>query len=168
MDRLKEIVLEFKNGNFDSFDEFYNQTSKLVYYMISCYEKNKDNIEDLMQDTYMRFLKYISSCDVNKNPINYLAAIAKSIAVNHYRSTLKEENVGYDEIDLLVDHDNHESNVDLGIIDYLQGIEKEIVSLHIIGNLKFREISEIVNRPLGSVLWIYNKAISYLKKKVVK
>ena len=44
--------------------------------------------------------------------------------------------------------------------------DKEIVSLKIIGDLKFREIAEIVNKPLGTVLWIYNKAIKYLKKKV--
>ena len=41
MNRLTEIILEFKEGNYNSFNEFYNQTSKLVYYMISCYEKRK-------------------------------------------------------------------------------------------------------------------------------
>ena len=42
--------------------------------------------------------------------------------------------------------------------------ENQIVSLHIIGELKFREISEIMNIPLGTVIWKYQKAISKLQK----
>jgi len=33
--------------------------------------------------------------------------------------------------------------------------------------LKFREIVPIVDKPLGTVLWIYNKAIKKLKEKAV-
>ena len=166
MNRLTEIILEFKEGNYNSFNEFYNQTSKLVYYMISCYEKRKENVEDLIQDTYMKFLSNISKCDIKKNPVNYLATIAKNIAINHYNISKREEIIEYEQVDIIAKNNMNESYIDLGIIDYLEGVEKEIVSLHIIGNLKFKDISKIVNKPLGTVLWIYNKAISYLKKKV--
>ena len=48
----------------------------------------------------------------------------------------------------------------------LDNVSREIVVLHIINDLKFKEIAGIVNKPLGTVLWIYNKAIKELKKKV--
>lgn len=38
--------------------------------------------------------------------------------------------------------------------------------MHAINDLKFREIAEITQKPLGTVLWIYNKAIKKLQKKV--
>ena len=52
------------------------------------------------------------------------------------------------------------------ILDLLEPIEKEIVTLHVINDLKFKDIVPIVDKPLGTVLWIYNKAIKKLKEKV--
>jgi len=40
--------------------------------------------------------------------------------------------------------------------------ECQIVTLHINGELKFREISEIMSISLGTVLWKYQKAIGKL------
>ena len=53
------------------------------------------------------------------------------------------------------------------ILDLLEPMERQIVTLHVINDLKFREIAEIVEKPLGTVLWIYNKAIKKLKEKAV-
>ena len=38
--------------------------------------------------------------------------------------------------------------------------------MHAINDLKFKEIASITKKPLGTVLWIYNKAIKKLKEKV--
>ena len=54
----------------------------------------------------------------------------------------------------------------LDILKDLDDISKEIVILHVINELKFKEIVPIVNKPLGTVLWIYNKAMKTLKRKV--
>ena len=44
--------------------------------------------------------------------------------------------------------------------------EREIVILHMIDNLKFKEIAKMKDKPLGTILWLYNKAIKKLKRKV--
>ena len=44
--------------------------------------------------------------------------------------------------------------------------EKEIATLKLIGNLKYREIASLLNKPMGTVQWIYNNAIKKLRKKV--
>ena len=49
------------------------------------------------------------------------------------------------------------------LLKSLDDTSKEIVILHVINELKFKEIAKIVNKPLGTVLWIYNKAIKTLK-----
>ncbi len=54
----------------------------------------------------------------------------------------------------------------LKLLDYLSKDEREIVVMHVINDLKFREIARIMNKPLGTVMWIYNKAMKYLKEKV--
>ena len=44
--------------------------------------------------------------------------------------------------------------------------EREIVLLHIVSDMKFKTISEVVNKPLGTVLWIYQKALKKIKKSL--
>ena len=52
------------------------------------------------------------------------------------------------------------------LLDYLNEKEREIVILHMIDNLKFKEIAKMKDKPLGTILWLYNKAIKKLKRKV--
>ena len=54
----------------------------------------------------------------------------------------------------------------LELLKDLDDISREIVVLHTINDLKFKEIAKIVDKPIGTVLWIYNKAIKELQRKV--
>ena len=164
MERIREIIYEFKEKNYDSFDEFYNSTSKLVYHVIIGIVRRREVAEDLMQDTYTKFLESIDSVSLEKSPVAYLVQIARNASINCYNKNKREV---FDEnfIDEQV-ITNDETTVSLGIIDYLDGYEKEIVTMHIIGNMKFKDIARVMNKPLGTVLWAYNKAIKYLRKKV--
>lgn len=166
MGRVKEIIRQMKDNDYRSFDEFYSMTSKLVYYVIANIIKNKDTIEDLMQDTYLKFIQNISNVNPNQNPNAYLAQIAKNLALNEYN---KHKRVVVDDTYFtnLKDHQSEGgSGIDLGIINYLEGVEKEVVTLKLIGDLKFREIALMLDKPMGTVQWIYNSAIKKLRKKV--
>lgn len=164
MERIKEITLELKEKNYDSFDEFYNLTSKLVYHVIIGIVHRREVAEDVMQETYTKFLENIDSVSLDNSPLAYLVQIARNTSINYYNKNKREvfddnfidEQLEYNEI----------NRVSLGIIDYLDGYEKDIVTMHIVGNMKFKDIANAINKPLGTVLWAYNKAIKYLKKKV--
>ena len=164
MDRIKEITHELKNKNYDSFDEFYNLTSKIVYHVIVGIVHRREVSEDIMQETYTKFLESIDNVSINNSPLAYLCQIARNTSINYYHKNKREV---FD--DNFIDEQletSDESMVDLGIIDYLNGYEKEIVTMHIIGNMKFKDIAIVIDKPLGTVLWAYNKAIKFLKKKV--
>lgn len=166
MGRVKEIIRQMKDNDYRSFDEFYSMTSKLVYYIISDIIKNRQTVEDLMQDTYLKFIQNIGSVNPNQNPNAYLAQIAKNLALNEYN---KRKRVVVDDTyftNLKDQQSDVGSGIDLGIINYLEGIEKEVVTLKLIGDLKFREIAGMLNKPIGTVQWVYNNAIKKLREKV--
>ena len=48
----------------------------------------------------------------------------------------------------------------------LNDIEFKILILHILGELTFNEIKDIVKKPLGTVLWIYNKSLKKVRKEL--
>jgi len=166
MDNIHLIIRELKQKNYQSFDAFYNLTKNQVFYAIISVVKDNDLAEDIMQDTYVKFLEKIDQYKDGANPYAYLSTIARNLAINTYNQRKRE--VYSEEIFETIpspEENNDEEDI-FKILDLLDPDEREVVTLHIINNLKFREIVPIVDKPLGTVLWIYNKAIKKLKEKV--
>lgn len=162
---LEDIIEEFRVGNYDSFDEFYHQTNKQLYVFIYDIIRNHQSSEDLLQETYMRFLNHIDKYKKNTNYFNFLVTIARNLAINEYH---KQKRMVYDEEYIYSVKEESPTDVpDLFyLLDYLNEKEREIVILHMIDNLKFKEIAKMKDKPLGTILWLYNKAIKKLKRKV--
>ena len=74
---LEDIIEEFRVGNYDSFEEFYYETSKQLYVFIYDIIRNRQSSEDLLQETYMRFLNNIDKYKKNTNYFNFLVTIAR-------------------------------------------------------------------------------------------
>lgn len=162
---LEDIIEEFRVGNYDSFDEFYHQTNKQLYVFIYDIIRNRQSSEDLLQETYMRFLNHIDKYKKNTNYFNFLVTIARNLAINEYH---KQKRMVYDEEYIYSVKEESPTDVpDLFyLLDYLNEKEREIVILHMIDNLKFKEIAKMKDKPLGTILWLYNEAIKKLKRKV--
>ena len=162
---LEDIIEEFRVGNYDSFDEFYHQTNKQLYVFIYDIIRNRQSSEDLLQETYMRFLNHIDKYKKNTNYFNFLVTIARNLAINEYH---KQKRMVYDEEYIYSVKEESPTDVpDLFyLLDYLNEKEREIVILHMIDNLKFKEIAKMKYKPLCTILWLYNKSIKKLKRKV--
>lgn len=165
---LDEIIEEFRLCNYNHFNEFYNETKKNVFFTIAAIIKDRDAIDDLMQDTYIKFLENISKYQAKMKINAYLSTIAHNIAINYYNREKKlvhsEEIIDY----IPNEEKNKKDDSSIEVLELLKDLDdmsKEIVILHTINDLKFKDISKIVNKPLGTVLWIYNKAIKELRKK---
>jgi RNA polymerase sigma-70 factor, ECF subfamily len=155
-----------KSRNYQSFDTFYNLTKNQVFYAIVSIIKDQSFAEDLMQDTYVKFLEKIDQYKDGSNPYAYLSTIGRNLAINLYNQRKREvyseellETIPYQE-----EIETDDAQI-FKILDLLEESEREIVVLHVINELKFREIANITQKPLGTVLWIYNKAIKKLKEK---
>ncbi len=167
MDKIHVIIEELKQRDYKSFDTFYNLTKNQVFYAIISIVKDQAEAEDLMQEVYMKFLEKIDDYRSNSNPYAYLSTIGRNLAINSYNKN-KRVVVSQELIESFPAEKIEEPNEDIfKILDLLDPNEREIVTLHVINDLKFREIVPIVDKPLGTVLWIYNKAIKKLKEKAV-
>jgi len=164
IDRLKEKDNE-------AFAFVYENTKKGVFSIIASIVRSRAETEDLMQDTYIKMLQNINSYQKGRNFNAWLMQIAKNLAIDHYRK--HSRTTIYDPQDQMYVFDTSqepETN-DLEIeeiVKYLSPEEKEIVLLHIVGGHVFRQIASIVDKPLGTVLWIYNKAIKKLQTELGK
>jgi len=165
---LDEIVEELRDLNYSHFEQFYNETKKGVFFSIVSIINDNDVIDDLMQDTYIKFLEGIDKYKSKTSIKAFLSTIAHNVAINYYN---KEKRLVHSEevFDYIPDESNKNQYSEIKVVEMLKDLDdvsKQVVILHVINELKFKEIAKIINKPLGTVLWLYNKAIKELKRKV--
>jgi RNA polymerase sigma-70 factor (ECF subfamily) len=163
---IKTIIKEFKNQDYTHFDEFYHLTERQVYFSIFTIVKNQDITKDLMQDTYMKFIEKINQYNPKYKVTTYLATIARNLAINYYHK--EKRNIHSDDMfEYLPSHQKVDENeYILDFVDQLDENKKYIVTMHVINDMKFKDIAEIMDMPLGTVQWHYHEAIKILKVKV--
>ena len=159
---LDKQVKKYLNGNSDAFEIIYEETKKYVYLSIYPYVKNQMTIDDLMQDTYMKVIEKIHTYKLGTNFYAWISIIARNTAINYYNKNKR--------IDLIEEYiegqnPNNDSLIDTAL-RVLTGLEREVIVYHIILNMKFNDISKILDKPLGTVYSIYKKAIQIIKDKI--
>ena len=97
-----------------------------------------------------------------------LKIIAKNLAINEYNRRKRLQS--FDPAETPQVFGQEESNVENQMmveemLSSLSDLEREIVTLHVLGDLKHREIAEIVGKPLGTVTWTYQQAIKKMKQQ---
>ena len=171
MDKLKkqELHLIFQDiikGNISKLDDLYEKYNRLIYGITFSIIKNKEDSEDIVQIVFMK----IFQTDKNKLPItnesSWLYSFTKNETLNYLGK--KKQEVNLDEIyyiteedkelNKIIDKDNYNR-----IIAKLNKQEREIISLKILSNMSFKEISLLLNIPMGTVQWKYYTSLYTLR-----
>lgn len=159
---MKDMIKSFQKKDYQLFDVFYDATSKQVFFTLRKYIKDSMIIEDLMQETYVKFLKHIFDIKPDGNIKSYLTTIARNLAIDHFRKSSKVE---FNEAYVMDLEENFEESHDyLYLMDVVSPKEKQIVRLHIVESMTFKDISLIEKEPLGTILWRYQKALKKMKE----
>ena len=95
---------------------------------------------------------------IEKNIINrFFQLRSRNISIH-------DENISIDEIsstERICDNDFLNN-----LLKNLNEFEREVISLHVVTGLKFREIAKLLNKPISTVLSKYNRAIKKLQKLI--
>ncbi|XFA99478.1 RNA polymerase sigma factor [Candidatus Izemoplasma sp. B36] len=151
----------------EAFKVIYENTKKGVFSMIISIVNNKAATEDLMQDTYMKMIQKIHQYKRGRNFYAWLIQIAKNTALDYVRK--EKRNLVFDpqENSQIFEKPTNDRN-DFIVYDYVKDLdheERQVVLLRIISDLKFKDIAKSLNKPVGTVLWLYNRAIKKLQKQ---
>lgn len=154
----------------EAFNEFYNRYFKLIYYVISQYIDDKNDIEDITQEVFLKFFNNILNINVDKNVKYYLTTMAKNMSLNYLKSNNRKVVYANDLILTIIDgQEQIEKHLYNDIIDdlskCLSELEVKIIVLHIIEGMKFKNISKQLNKSINSVITIYSRALKKFKSK---
>ena len=163
---LKEIFEGIRNKNQTSFEKLYRKYNKLVYGIAFSILKNSQDAEDIVQIVFEKICHIDKSKLPTDKEASWLYTTTKNEAItlfrkrnNHleleYTYEIEDEN---NEISEIISQDSYNR-----LISKLNDKEKEIVSLKILANLSFNEISNLLNEPIGTIKWRYYKSIHNLR-----
>lgn len=166
---IKILIKKLQNGDMTVFDDIYFQTKDIVFYSILGILKDYSLSEDIMQDTYLKALNKIHSYKPTHSFKAWIVTIAKNLAINEFNRRKKETKVDILENEIILGHTESRSENQIlieQIFKVLNDTEREIVLLHVVGDLKHREIAKLLNKPLGTITWSYNNSLKKLKHEL--
>lgn len=166
---IKILVKQLQNGDMSVFDDIYYNTKDIVFYSILGILKDYSLSEDIMQDTYLKALSKIHSYKPTHSFKSWIVTIGKNLAINEFNRRKRETSIDIqtDEMFLGQTESRSENQILIEqIFKVLNDTEREIVLLHVIGDLKHREIAKMLNKPLGTITWSYKNSLEKLKKEL--
>lgn len=170
MSKEKKAIKQLKNKNEDAFDFLYYKYVRLVYHVIFMIIENKDDTEDLVQETFIKAYNAIDSFDIKNNFKYWLLTIAKNNAFDLVRKRKRRNETNNYNLEQIPSYDSTEKTDFHDILSKYKFIitkdEYNIITLHIFEGLKFREIAIIYNKTTSSVNNIYIRGINKIKKYI--
>lgn len=145
----------------DAFEIIYSELKIPIYTIIMRIVHDTSAAEDILQEVFLKL--YRTPLSSISNPRAYIFQMAHNMTIDSLRRKKNYENPDNFENDISSGADICNSLEISFALDKLSAIDKQIVGFHLNGGLTFREIAKILNMPLGTVLWRYQKLISQLR-----
>ena len=159
-DEITKLLAAIRNGSIAAFEALYRDLQTPLYTIIYRITWDRTASEDILQDV---FVKVYQSPPMVKNPRAYLFQMVRNLAIDYMR---KRREVPLADAESTMPHLSRDTARRLDMEDALKRLpaqDCQIVTLHIIGALTFREIAALMDMPLGTALWRYQKALGKLR-----
>ncbi|MCD7830025.1 MAG: sigma-70 family RNA polymerase sigma factor [Clostridiales bacterium] len=162
------LIQRVAEGDHDALHTLYESVAKNVYGFALSITKNTHDAEDVLQETILAVYHKAADYQGRGKPMAWIFTIARNFSLmklrEHQKTTSLEDNeilnsASYSHID------SAELRMTLqAVLRLLDSQEQQIVMLHAVEGMKNREIAEIMQLPLNTVLSKYHRSIKKLRK----
>lgn len=161
---LQEQLNRLRAGDRSAFQNVYDQLSTPVFTIILRITQDRMLAEDVFQEFFLKLFRTPPGPEVKK-PRAYLFQTARNLALDALRTRPDQTAPLEEGIPAARDGPEHwMRRLDLeGAFAALNTEDRQIAVLHLNGGLTFREVARIVEKPLGTVLWKYRKALGTMR-----
>ncbi len=174
-----QLVADFIAGDKQALEALFKRYLKPTYYFIYRYVANKEEAEDVIQETFVKVWKNLKKFDQKKSFKTWVFSIAKNTALDFLKkkkaipfSSFEDEEGQNPVLDALRDPgpisseliaEKEAADLLYKNIDNLSPKYREVLLLRLDNQLVFREIAAILKEPLHTVKSRYRRALILLK-----
>tara|TARA_A100000164_G_scaffold268870_1_gene240775 strand:+ start:94 stop:681 length:588 start_codon:yes stop_codon:yes gene_type:complete len=177
------LVNNYVNGCEKSLEALVNKHKFKLYNFIYSKVLNKDNAEDLFQETFIKVIKTLKRGVYNEEGkfLPWIMRIAHNLVIDFFRKNKRfpsfDKNEKYDIFQLIKDEnpsierhliDNQILNDLKKIIIKLPQDQKEVLNMRLYKEMSFKEISEATGVSINTALGRMRYAIINLRKLIIE
>ena len=163
---LKQAFIRLKSGDTDAFADIYHSLKHVVFTIVWPIVRVRETAEDVTQDVFVKL--YVSPPDPSINNVRaWIFRMARNLAIDELR---KKQSVGIEEheVQAVDEADRLEWKWDVeSALSALPDLERQIVTLHLNGDLPFAQIARIVELSIPATYRKYRKAIKALQSHFI-
>jgi len=181
-ERFAECMRAIADGDRDALKEIYEEYLPYLYTIVLGVVQQRETAEDVTSDVFIRIWNSAAKFQPGSGHKGWLATIARNMAIDelrkHKREVLMGGSGGDEENDSggIEDFSEQETPSEgvedevveqlsiMEALDRLKPEEREIVDMKVLSEMTFKEISEILQIPMGTVTWRYQAAIKKLRR----
>lgn len=151
-----------------AFERLYNMSSAAVFGLAMTIVGNKTDAEDVVQNTFISIYEKISTYKPQGKAMAWIFSIARNHAYMLLREKSKHTHVNLDEVfdigvESMVLDETHKEKLTNVLLQELKEDERQIVVMHAMSNMKHKDIAEIMNIPISTVLSKYRRSLQKLR-----
>ena len=168
---LDEVLKRLARGDKTALEELYHETKSAIYGFSLSITKNPSDSEDVLQETYLKIWANAERYTAKGTPMSWILMIAKNLSLMKLREKKRHQDLEPEEWDMEfhipdsagTTEDRHLLEAALNLLTLE---EREIILLHAVSGLKHREIAELLDMALATVLSKYHRALKKLRKYI--
>ena len=158
----EELAHAVQNGDKEIFGILMERYEKKLIRYARKFLSDKDNIEDMVQEVFIKTYQAIKSFDTKQRFSPWIYRIAHNMFVNALKKNSRSM-LSFIDFDTLVAHPIYEETtisdderatmrkmIDKGL-DTLSPVYKEVIILYYLEELSYKEIADILRVPMGTV-----------------
>ena len=163
--RLETLLAGVAAGGGEALGDLYAATKGAVYAMALGILKNAHDAQDVTQDVFVRVWESAVSYRPQGSPMAWILTITRNMALMRIRQGARTEPMDEAAWESLPAPGltAEERTALRAALEGLSDEERQIVLLHAAAGLKHREIGQLLDLPLATVLSKYHRAIKKLR-----
>jgi RNA polymerase sigma-70 factor (ECF subfamily) len=153
---------------------------KLRHYILKISNMNREDGEDILQEVFVKAYQNLNDFDLNFKFSNWIYSIAHNTTISVFRKKkVRPQTVSWEDKDL---NNILKSTLDvedeslqkltykhiLKIINQMPLKYKDVLILKFVEGKDYREISDILHKPMGTIATLINRAKKSLKQELEK
>lgn len=164
---LEHLLRQVGRGDREAFARVYGLTRGAVYALALSLLHDAHEAQDVAQDVFVRVWESAPNYRPQGSPMAWLLTIARNLALSRLRQSGRREELDEEAWNAIPAEAPGVTPEDRAVLQEalarLGAEERRIVLLHAITGLKHREIAQLLELPLSTVLSKYHRGLKKLR-----
>ena len=155
------VMLTVRNGDVERISVLFHRHHRMLFNFFLRLTGNRSLSEDLVQEVFLRMLKYRQTFQAGSNFTAWMYQVARNAHIDHVRKwkleVAPDEEPAWDDVAATApdQHESLEHNQEIGLLRRalarLPVEKREVLVLSRFQNLKYEEIAQIMNCEIGTI-----------------